>query len=1335
VQRYVYREGVDPAYSHAIRSLVPDDDTARLDCIAEDELDRFDRVVIIGNAGSGKSFLLLSRYMRLASSFMEDAAQPMPLWLDLGSDLGTSMDIERGLRHVAADLWDAAKGASLSGVALFLDALDEVLFHQERHSAFIQDLEYFLADNASCLVKVFLACRRPVWRDQWLGDCGPSFETYSTDHLTHDDYRNLIPDENSLQEFFRVCEERGIRPLLDTPFDGFYLAREFTGGRELPRTRLECLATRVVDMLKAGRSRTRATPHPPINKLRALAQKLACVAMFAGRRSWDQDEVADILGSSCTYPGGDGADADEIRWLLGTPLFFQHGGGFSFNHQLYSEYLAAEALASVPLPKQRQLLEASTTTGHRICTLYRGLGAFLADMSPPFMDYLMENEPSVALFAEICTLSKDDDERLTRQVIDDAIAQHRAPWFSMPPRGERLGAFLHKHRPDDVPGFVMPYLESKSEMSRIWGTHCAHVWGGGTALNPILLDLAHEKEGNTEIRQKAVFAIVASGQTEAIAGLFDLLHDQDHRVRGAVLQTYRETTFPEPNEYIAKLTGGARDESIAWVLQSEVERYASTLDRTELRIAFDAAIEHFDALGNLRPLLLKGLLDHALEIGFDDIPPELLTQVWSVWPQGFRSDGIKSRLQDLLKAGPYLFASVWQRVMVMLEDEDTDFHFFTTARELGSAADDGIFELLPVSAADLNERQERFIQNALTAHFQEDPSRERLSVFQARAPEFTSHWPLPKPHSEPHPEPVHDILAERQHMMELVRMAEGNAVNQAWNVMIGVSEMDDETNRGRAITADAVGRVMGRVGPLVAHYVRKAFIDCVEKVHYFREQVDPDADTLRRQRREFEVPFCYLRRCGHEFSTQKTSDIIRCYGFAYAPDDDRYVELLRELHNRDEVLWERTIGDLLEDPLSQGLRTLVDYLVEVQGYFYVERCKTRLERGWFHSAHFQPLLRYWKAFRQGQYADTLWECYNLLECLRADGSKPRDKDVVPDAERLDQWAHFIPLMMLLEINDDRAWQELARRVAAADVPVQDLHWWSPEQSWPERSDQTSVRVLADWYTLVRMPGEDYWIHARGIAESLLQAIRQVGGDEVAIRELQRLRDEQAFADAEWLSWEIMRIEDEMLSKPRAVWQAAELVDFLAKESLRVVHTEADLFDCACQALEELQSELSRGDGVAGYWDGEIPKSEVRCQNVLWPDLRRIMRQWGVSGIEERLVGARQCDFWVELPRPQRDPLQVAVELKAIRPDYSRRELIDPIQGQLWEKYMRPARCGHGIYVVIWFKDEKRYHYPKQWETPCDLLAELRKECDRASTENSVSITPLILDVSTPPRTY
>ena len=67
--------------------------------------------------------------------------------------------------------------------------------------------------------------------------------------------------------------------------------------------------------------------------------------------------------------------------------------------------------------------------------------------------------------------------------------------------------------------------------------------------------------------------------------------------------------------------------------------------------------------------------------------------------------------------------------------------------------------------------------------------------------------------------------------------------------------------------------------------------------------------------------------------------------------------------------------------------------------------------------------------------------------------------------------------------------------------------------------------------------------------------------------------------------------------------------------------------------------------------------------------------------------------------------------------------------------MRPARCGHGIYVVIWFKDEKRYHYPKQWETPCDLLAELRKECDRASTENSVSITPLILDVSTPPRTY
>lgn len=74
-----------------------------------------------------------------------------------------------------------------------------------------------------------------------------------------------------------------------------------------------------------------------------------------------------------------------------------------------------------------------------------------------------------------------------------------------------------------------------------------------------------------------------------------------------------------------------------------------------------------------------------------------------------------------------------------------------------------------------------------------------------------------------------------------------------------------------------------------------------------------------------------------------------------------------------------------------------------------------------------------------------------------------------------------------------------------------------------------------------------------------------------------------------------------------------LLRFVVSQTHRVVHTEADLWECVQDAPEPIQTEISRAEGVEGFWDRDGPKHEVPCQNVLWPRLRDKLRNWQTCG--------------------------------------------------------------------------------------------------------------------------
>ena len=278
-------------------------------------------------------------------------------------------------------------------------------------------------------------------------------------------------------------------------------------------------------------------------------------------------------------------------------------------------------------------------------------------------------------------------------------------------------------------------------------------------------------------------------------------------------------------------------------------------------------------------------------------------------------------------------------------------------------------------------------------------------------------------------------------------------------------------------------------------------------------------------------------------------------------------------------------------------------------------------------------LEYLSALRPAGYRDTLRHCYTRLKQQFPRKSRQATTYTAQDFMALSYWDQFQPLLLLMSDDDEWAWHEFAHRLRRDDVPFHTEQFSGPSfHRFPMYVIRLSV--LADWYVLIRRQRHnDNWVWS-DLAQHLLETIVAIGGEK-AIQELQRLQKTDAFPDARWLSHAILRIEDRLLSEESVPWESGAVLDFINKERLGVILNERDLFEWVCQAIEELQEGLEQcGEGVAGFWKGNIPHHEAWCQNVLWPLLRLTLQRSDITVAEgeEKSIGPNRCDFWVEYPR-------------------------------------------------------------------------------------------------------
>jgi len=1319
VRRLLFAEGTDPRVEAAWRS-VRARRAGRDSVYTDEELFVPKRIILVGGTGSGKSFVLKRAYVGAVRRF--GAEQPAPFFLDLDANLGTRLDVVEALESKYEGMFSRALAEHKPGCYLMLDSLDDRVLRSG--SRFVNDLKQFLHKLGRHTAGCIIACRRAAFDPDWFRNSRLGLETFHVDHLSHEEFRQILPDDAQRMAFFVECNRLGISELLSMPFDGFYLARRFAAGKALPTTRRDCLNGRIDEMLLGTPEDRKTGSEPPPARLRAIARHLACLATFTEGGSWTRQDVVDHLSESVAILGSEPIKPEGVRALFERPMFVRAGPRFTFVHQLYREILAAEALRSLPARKQRLLLATALPGSPRICTPYRGVAAFLAEVSPGFGDQLIEDDPLVALFAESPSLRPEQEEQLLTRIFELAVRDQRYPWWMVPPRGEQPLNELSRHRPGDPSRFLGKYLTASDATARMWACACAARWGGVRDLNDILVRLALDPMEHEETRKWAMQAVDTSGDRTAAASLYPLTADPRDSVRGDALALFRRRERPSPSEYLRRLRGGATQENLVCSLQSEAQQFGLEVPREELGEAFSRAHEEIDRLKDLAGPVLSGLFERAADIGFTDVPADLIVRCLGgeLHSVGF-SEG---PLELLIREHAAVIERVWGYCLDRLRQGD-ELPGRRVSIRLAELAGDRLLPYIQIATA-ASAAERRFVEATLRWLYYNCGERttSRLSAFRAAAPAIVDDSWHPVPITLP--APFDPQAAERAVLEALATGRE--PVERAWRLLISLRDLGPK--EGNASTLDKVEYAIAQLTESTRQRVLDVFRECTATLTF---ELKVEGRNITCTKDIFAIPFWVLYRKGEVFSTSKIAEFAACYAYSISQIDEiaSWDSLLRDLRDRDVVTWRQCLLKLIEHGSEQARNAL--RLLGAEGSpAFTGPSRRQMRSGQLPPVWFEDLVDYWLRIRPDDCMSVLHDCYRSLRDQEGNAASGGGADNA-DARSyrlglIGPHPWLVALLALMAEGHEPAWRDFEGHLREGTLP----RLFNFERLNPLAPTLSGRRLtaIADWLIGECRGGGDIE-SVDGLARSLLLLIIE-SGEIAAIEELRRVREAVGGAKQATFGAAILQVEDRAIGQAPKSPPAGELLDFVNLPQYGMVRDERDLAEAVCQAVDDIQVELERrGEGVAGFWNGSEPKTEPDCQNVLWPRLRDKLFHLGVIGVEERYVGPNRVDFWIELARPGRELLSVAIELKTARRGSGRAWLVDTIEKQLYQQYLRPTGCRHGVHIVLWFRDKNRYDAPSRWKTANALRNEVRRRCNRLEREHGISIAGYVLDLTAPHR--
>jgi hypothetical protein len=400
-------------------------------------------VILLGEAGLGKSTELRLDEARLAAAGIDVVRV----------DLGDEVDLDGLKATLDADpIYAAWKTNASRHLVLLLDSFDEAAITIAKLASSLTKLLNSIPIER---LSLRIVSRSSGWSQQLEDQLKAKFSEVTRLTLCPLTRNNALvaAEAKGLDAgaFLAAIESRDLSPLAARPIT-LAMLTDLTDASPLPTSRTQ-LYHDAVERLARENSVRRQEDHTtqlPTPRRLAHARRLAALTLLAGRNSLrvhhpstphDNYLILDDIAET-------GDERDELEEVLQSGLFIASDGGtVKFAHRSIAEYLAAEALAEMPVRSAARLL-TDPEHPNQIVPQLAGVAIWTAALNDDFYAWLAAAEPELLLTPNLITATEDQRRVLGEAVIADLDT-------NVPPRDRRYFWLSYDGLADDV----TPYLD------------------------------------------------------------------------------------------------------------------------------------------------------------------------------------------------------------------------------------------------------------------------------------------------------------------------------------------------------------------------------------------------------------------------------------------------------------------------------------------------------------------------------------------------------------------------------------------------------------------------------------------------------------------------------------------------------------------------------------------------------------------------------------------------------------------------------------------------------------------------------------------------------------
>ena len=627
------------------------------------------RVVLLGDAGSGKSTELKNLYFKLSKN-------DSPFVPILQSFSSYTPDL--GLEIFLPDFWKEVPNILL---LIIWDGLDEI--QPEHFNTVIRQINTFSVKHKE--IRILISCRTNFYELPINNSVGtlPGFEPYLINDLTVKDASDYYQEKYSpvnTDDFINEVFDTNVDDLITRPFFLMLLADHFHREQKLSLNRAELYEMFLINRIELDQNHFKTTIDLRSKKqeIILLLQKVALSMEILSKNQIIESEILALITS------------DEFNSLRYCTAFKKRDGEediWQFEHNNIQEFLAAKALSTLEFDKVIQFIAFAPDYNRLIPSWVNTLAILFSilnaksDLFKKLLEWLLENEKEVIVKFEPDKVAED----LRIQIFQGIFNHYKTydVWVSSNKFSDREMARFGQS--ESNLRFLIEELKSE-ENTRTVDINAIRLLGHfeiesdnlKTEVEKLLLEQIDRNPNDPNFIHTVIYALKWAGFTKAktIKELMGKVGDQKNQyIRAAIYAILLKSDVLEDYigyliegyELIDKKISGERDDvslmDEGWNLKECVKSIKSPKGIKEIieYISESTRFEHGYDTGNV----LKAIISSAVKAyNKDNSVFDVLLNWFQKDIRGFRLEKINLVLQffDQTNTRERAFHKVWESI-------------------------------------------------------------------------------------------------------------------------------------------------------------------------------------------------------------------------------------------------------------------------------------------------------------------------------------------------------------------------------------------------------------------------------------------------------------------------------------------------------------------------------------------------------------------------------------------------------------------------------------------------------------------------------------------------